>query len=276
MHSDSCCRLTGLLLKLKRRIAEYFEFRQEKEPARASDIYDYVKNKPEFRQSIPDSTEFSRFLRKMHDCGLMRQLIKNYEVDTSCHSKYQWRFFPAEKSVPEKTTENDRNEATSHPDAAPGFLPQTKSFKASNGVTVRSKAELYIMNRLLTVRHFDVYYERPLTARGQTRYPDFTIRNKRTNTVFYWEHFGMTDNPAYADGMAEKLAWYRQISYKSIEENGRLIVTRRAVHRRRGTHDSAHGRNYRTVRFSQSVGQREGMTADHSGSLRFILHFSSP
>ena len=35
---------TGLLLKLKRRIAEYFEFRQEKEPARASDIYDYVKN----------------------------------------------------------------------------------------------------------------------------------------------------------------------------------------------------------------------------------------
>lgn len=68
-------------------------------------------------------------------------------------------------------------------------------------------------------------YERPLTARGQTRYPDFTIRNKRTNTVFYWEHFGMTDNPSYADGMAEKLAWYRQISYKSIEENGRLIVT---------------------------------------------------
>ena len=95
---------TGLLLKLKRRIAEYFEFRQEKEPARASDIYDYVKNKPEFRQSIPDSTEFSRFLRKMHDCGLMRQFIKNYEVDTSCHSRYQWRFFPAEKSVPEKTT----------------------------------------------------------------------------------------------------------------------------------------------------------------------------
>ena len=81
------------------------------------------------------------------------------------------------------------------------------------------------MNRLLAVRHFDVYYKRPLTARGQTRYPDFTIRNKRTNTVFYWEHFGMTDNPAYADGMAEKLAWYRQISYKSIEENGRLIVT---------------------------------------------------
>ena len=216
---------TGLLLKLKRRIAEYFEFRQEKEPARASDIYDYVKNKPEFRQSIPDSTEFSRFLRKMHDCGLMRQFIKNYEVDTSCHSRYQWRFLPAEKSVPEKTTENDRNEATSHPDDAPGFLPQTKSFKASNGVTVRSKAELYIMNRLLAVRHFDVYYERPLTARGQTRYPDFTIRNKRTNTVFYWEHFGMTDNPSYADGMAEKLAWYRQISYKSIEENGRLIVT---------------------------------------------------
>ena len=81
------------------------------------------------------------------------------------------------------------------------------------------------MNRLLAVRHFDVYYERPLTARRQTRYPDFTIWNKRTNTVFYWEHFGMTDNPAYADGMAEKLAWYRQISYKSIEENGRLIVT---------------------------------------------------
>lgn len=216
---------TGLLLKLKRRIAEYFESRLEKGPARASDIYDYIKGKPEFRQSIPDSAEFSRFLRKMHACGLMRQFIRNYEVDTSCHSKYQWRFFPAEKSIPAKTTDKDRNAATSHPDAAPGFLPQTKSFKAANGVTVRSKAELYILNRLLAVRHFDVYYERPLTARGQTRYPDFTIRNKRTNTVFYWEHFGMTDIPSYADDMTEKLAWYRQIGYKSIEENGRLIAT---------------------------------------------------
>lgn len=215
----------SLLLKLKHRIAEYFEMQQKNEVARASDIYDYLKNKPEFRRAIPCSAEFSRFLRKMHDCGLMGQFIKNYDVDTSCPNSYQWRFYPPEKVIPAETTEKDVNTATSHPGISPGFFPQEKRYTAANGVTVRSRAELYILNQLLSVKHFDIYYERPLTARGHTKYPDFTILNKTTGTVFHWEHFGMTEDPAYADGMAGKLAWYRQIGYKSIEEGGRLITT---------------------------------------------------
>lgn len=70
-----------------------------------------------------------------------------------------------------------------------------------------------------------VYYERELIAGGQRRYPDFRIHNTTTDTVFYWEHFGLSENARYAEAMAEKISWYRQIGIKSIEAGGRFIVT---------------------------------------------------
>ncbi len=61
--------------------------------------------------------------------------------------------------------------------------------------------ELHIYNMLLAERDFTVYYERPLIAGGEDRFPDFTVRNKQTDTVFFWEHFGLSEKGAYMDNM---------------------------------------------------------------------------
>ena len=41
---------------------------------------------------------FSRFLRKMHDENILKQVIPNVEVDTSNKCMYQWRFYPPTKT----------------------------------------------------------------------------------------------------------------------------------------------------------------------------------
>ena len=35
----------------------------------------------------------------------------------------------------------------------------------------------------------------------------------------------MTDNQEYGEKMADKIEWYKQIGYKSIDEGGRFIVS---------------------------------------------------
>lgn len=39
-------------------------------------------------------------------------------------------------------------------------------------------------------------------------FPDFTIRHPETGEVFYWEHFGMMDNPNYSKKVLSKLQLY--------------------------------------------------------------------
>ena len=34
---------------------------------------------------------------------------------------------------------------------------------------------------------------------GVHLYPDFTVLNKRTRKIYYWEHFGRMDDPEYVD-----------------------------------------------------------------------------
>lgn len=51
-------------------------------------------------------------------------------------------------------------------------------------------------------------YEYPITFNEITIYPDFTLRHPKTGQVFYWEHFGMMDNPSYAKNVFAKLQWY--------------------------------------------------------------------
>lgn len=66
-------------------------------------------------------------------------------------------------------------------------------------------------------------YEYPLYIKGYgTIYPDFTILNVKTRKEFYWEHFGMMDNPVYAEHAIQKIAGYED---NGIEVGEKLIVT---------------------------------------------------
>lgn len=39
-------------------------------------------------------------------------------------------------------------------------------------------------------------------------YPDFMIRHPKTGEIFYWEHFGLLDNPEYVKNMHMKMNMY--------------------------------------------------------------------
>lgn len=213
-----------LLKMIAEYINDYFAGIEHPKAVRASDIYDYLSRKDDFKKYISDSTQFSRFLRDMHKKGIMRQFIDNYDVDTSLHYHYKWHFYPRGKILMTNTQESNHINTRVHA-SANNYKSNNKLYEATDGVKVRSLQELHIINRLLDQHDFVVYYEKELIAEGQVRYPDFTIHNTKTDTVFYWEHFGLSENVYYAEEMAEKINWYQRIGIKNIEDGGRFIGT---------------------------------------------------
>ena len=51
-------------------------------------------------------------------------------------------------------------------------------------------------------------YECALPLGESVVYPDFTIRHPITGKTYYWEHFGMVDNPVYAKKAISKMELY--------------------------------------------------------------------
>ncbi len=213
-----------LLQIIKKHLDRYFAMETNSQMIRSTDLYDYLKKQSDFKEKVWSPYAFSRFLRKMHDENILKQIIPNVEVDTTNKKWYQWYFYPPTKRRKQNDSVESIN-ANYHPSKAT-FFPNNKVYESNNGVKVRSQQEQYILNRLLQEKTFDIYYERPLSAAGCEKYPDFTIYNTETKNIFYWEHFGMLNHPQYDEYMMDKLKWYRQIGYKSINEGGKLIVTR--------------------------------------------------
>ncbi len=103
-----------------------------------------------------------------------------------------------------------------------GFELNMPEFITTKGERVRSKSEIIIAD-MLAREGIPYRYEYPLYIKGYgTIYPDFTILNVRTRKEFYWEHFGMMDNPAYAEHAIQKIAGYED---NGIEVGEKLIVT---------------------------------------------------
>lgn len=81
-------------------------------------------------------------------------------------------------------------------------------YKTPSGHNVRSKSELMIAAELFR-QGIPYRYECELILKnGFVIYPDFTIRNIRTGKIYYWEHFGMMDNSAYAKNTGGKIQTY--------------------------------------------------------------------
>ncbi len=77
-----------------------------------------------------------------------------------------------------------------------------------NGERVRSKSEVLIANTLHAAK-VPYRYEYPVYLEGYgTVYPDFRVLNIRTGEEYIWEHFGMMDDPDYADSAVRKMLTY--------------------------------------------------------------------
>lgn len=101
--------------------------------------------------------------------------------------------------------------------------------RTARGEMVRSKSEVIIADHLAR-KDIEYSYEQPLTIKGITKYPDFTIEDAASGANYYWEHCGMLHVPTYRRRWEEKLTWYKSNGILTNEEgggpNGTLIVTR--------------------------------------------------
>ena len=107
------------------------------------------------------------------------------------------------------------------------FADNTPEFYTSTGVRVRSKSEVLIADAL-TRHNIPFRYEYPLQLKRSydnipvNLNPDFMCLNVRTRQEFYWEHFGLMDDPDYAKKAAAKLRLYAE---NNILSGHNLIFT---------------------------------------------------
>lgn len=85
--------------------------------------------------------------------------------------------------------------------------PEQLMHKGSSGNYVRSKSESMI-DMVLYIHKIPFRYECALILGETTLFPDFTIRHPKTGEVFYWEHFGLMDNPEYSKNAYSKMQLY--------------------------------------------------------------------
>lgn len=85
--------------------------------------------------------------------------------------------------------------------------PEHLIHKTVSGIYVRSKSESMIALQLYTEK-IPFRYECALQLGETTLYPDFTILHPKTGEIFYWEHFGMMDEPHYYNKAFLKLQLY--------------------------------------------------------------------
>lgn len=85
--------------------------------------------------------------------------------------------------------------------------PEQLIHKTASGKLVRSKSEVMIELYLYT-KKIPSRYECALQLGETTVYPDFTILHPQTGELFYWEHFGMMDEPFYYQKVFPKLQLY--------------------------------------------------------------------
>ena len=92
------------------------------------------------------------------------------------------------------------------------FSPDAPSYITARGERVRSKSENLIADTLYRLS-IPYRYEFPQSLKNSagerlTIHPDFTCLDLRTRREFFWEHFGMMDNPEYSESAIRKLRLY--------------------------------------------------------------------
>lgn len=99
--------------------------------------------------------------------------------------------------------------------------PEHLKHKSVIGSYVRSKSESLILSALHH-HHIPFRYECMLELGYQSLCPDFTLLHPKTLEIYYWEHFGMIDDPEYAKKACQKIMTY---TANGIYPSVNLILT---------------------------------------------------
>ncbi len=186
---------------------------------RSNALYENISRDEELSVLFPDPKTFNQFLRREYSKGTLKQIIPNCRVDTSDYRFYQWYFHRASN----QSQGIGRNVITS----ATKLKYNNYGLKniSTDQLKFRSEQEKEIYERLLTCNYLTIEYEFPVSKYGETKYVDFKISNRLSQKVYFWEHFGMTHSAQYLDSMTEKIKWYKENGFRTLEEGGTLIYT---------------------------------------------------
>lgn len=99
--------------------------------------------------------------------------------------------------------------------------PEHLIHKGVANTFLRSKSEVLI-DMLLRRNKIPFRYECALPLGNSVVYPDFTLRHPDSGEFYYWEHFGMMDQPSYIKKTISKLNRY---ATNGIIPNINLITT---------------------------------------------------
>jgi len=186
---------------------------------RSNALYECIIRDGQLRKRFPIQRMFNQFLRQQHSKSVLKQFLPNYRVDTSDHLHYQW-FFYRDTNINSGTGNGIETS-----DSKLTYKANELKVVSSDGKKFRSNHEKEIYERLLKCDYLTIDYEFPISKHGEKKFVDFKILNRVTQKTYYWEHFGMTHSDKYMDEMTEKLAWYRNNGYKTVENGGNLIFT---------------------------------------------------
>ena len=110
------------------------------------------------------------------------------------------------------------------------WMKSDYSFETPRGEKVRSKSEWMIASMLadagVPYRYEEIVAISPQF--GVFFHPDFTVLNKRTRKVYYWEHFGRMDDPQYVESsFMPKISEYYNFEFLPGEK---LLMTFESKH----------------------------------------------
>ncbi|MCR4927723.1 MAG: hypothetical protein K5927_07055 [Lachnospiraceae bacterium] len=94
-----------------------------------------------------------------------------------------------------------------------GVSRDITSFMTENGENVRSKSEKIIADKLHSMG-IPYRYEEELRLQGMYVHPDFTLLDPHKRKVYYYEHFGMMQDPEYCRNAIIRIAKYERAGYR--------------------------------------------------------------
>ena len=168
----------------------------------------------------------SRYL-KAEDMDIARQLAQQEYEEQLLRDLFQ-NLHEARKLLVSPLVDDDETYVAKWLDRqySPGtFAEDAPHLYTSSGIRVRSKSEIIIADTYSRLK-IPSLYENPIKLRSDGRFitvrPDFTLLNVRTREQFLHEHFGMIDNPQYADQFIRKIELYEK---NGIFPGKNLLVT---------------------------------------------------
>ncbi len=145
---------------------------------------------------IHEKSALEMYLRHHHPFpGKAQQMLnENQEFRRLCLKNYN-------------TKDKIVNEWLNEPYKTNPYKRENLIHSGPEGQLYRSKSEEAIA-RCLYDNNIPFRYECELVLSTGVIYPDFTIMHPKTLKIYYYEHFGMMDNPEYVHNACEKIEKY--------------------------------------------------------------------